>query len=301
MEYIQEANMEVSCISDIEQLKKAYREGMILCSRALIYDKNTGLHFNLGGYKAVMPCDEVMYTPDGYPVKEAAIVTRINKKVCFVITGIEYSKGLTTVYISRRKLQKKIYEDYICRLKPGDVVPCCVTHVDSFGVFCDIAGGISALLPIDFISVSRINSTGDRFHAGQNIYGCIKSIDENGRIVLTHKELLGTWAENAAMFTPQTTVTGTVRSVENYGIFVELAPNLAGLAEVCEGIQTGDVVDVFIKSILPDKMKVKLIIMNKSSGVPTINGLRYFITEGHIDRWQYSTSHSRKQVITDFE
>lgn len=300
MEYIQEANMEVSCINDMEYLEKAYREGIILCSRALIYDKNTGLHFNLGGYKAIMPCDEVMYTPDHSPVKEAAIVTRINKKVCFVITGIEHAKGLTTVYISRRKLQQRIYKEYISHLKPGDVISCCVTHVDSFGVFCDIACGISALLPIDFISVSRINSTQDRFRTGQNIYGCIKNIDENGRIVLTHKELLGTWAENAAMFTPQTTVTGTVRSVENYGIFVELAPNLAGLAEPCEGIQTGDIVDVFIKSILPDKMKVKLIIMGKSQSIPTINEIKYFLTEGHIDRWQYSTSHSRKQVFTDF-
>ena len=52
MEYIQEANMDVSCIDSIEQLEKAYHEGTILCSRALIYDKNTGLHFNLGGYKA---------------------------------------------------------------------------------------------------------------------------------------------------------------------------------------------------------------------------------------------------------
>ena len=300
MEYIQEANMDVSCIDSIEQLEKAYHEGTILCSRALIYDKNTGLHFNLGGYKAVMPCAEIIYTPGDNTVKEAAIVTRINKKVCFVITHIEQSEGVTTVYISRRRLQQKIYEEYISRLKPGDVIPCCITHVDSFGVFCDIGGGITALLPIDFISVSRIGSTQDRFYTGQNIYGCIKSIDKNGRIVLTHKELLGTWQQNADLFTAQTTVTGIVRSVESYGIFVELTPNLAGLAEVCEGIKTGDVVDVFIKSILPDKMKIKLIIMNKSTDKPDTSELKYFISEGHIDRWQYSTDRSKKYIVTDF-
>ena len=42
--------------------------------------------------------------------------------------------------------------------------------------------------------------------------------------------MLGTWAENAALFSPGQTVTGVVRSVEDYGIFVELTPNLAGLA-----------------------------------------------------------------------
>ncbi|MGL0910084.1 hypothetical protein ACSTB0_13670, partial [Faecalibacterium wellingii] len=42
--------------------------------------------------------------------------------------------------------------------------------------------------------------------------------------------LLGTWEENAAGFTVGETVVGIVRSVEEYGTFIEIAPNLAGLA-----------------------------------------------------------------------
>ena len=38
------------------------------------------------------------------------------------------------------------------------------------------------------------------------------------------------------------------------GIFIELAPNLAGLAEWKEGVVTGTRAAVYIKSILPDKM-----------------------------------------------
>jgi len=256
MEYIQEANMDMTVNSDIEELYNACTAGTVLCARPLVYERGVGLHFNLCGYKAVMPFDEVAYNPDDSTVKEAAVVTRINKNVCFVITKIDDCDGQTTVYLSRKKAQQKAYENYILQLRPGDVIPCCVSHVDSFGVFCDIGYGINALLPIDFISVSRINTPADRFEAGQNIYCCIKSIGDDGRIVLTHKELLGTWAENAAMFRPLTTVTGIVRSIEDYGIFIELAPNLAGLAETCEGIETGDVVNVYIKSILPEKMKI---------------------------------------------
>ncbi|MBQ8603826.1 MAG: 30S ribosomal protein S1 [Oscillospiraceae bacterium] len=301
MEYIQESNMEVSCVKDINFIKRARQEETVLCARALIYEKETGLHFNLGSYKAIMPTDQVIYSPGNEPVKEAAIVTRINKKVCFVVTGTEHSKGLTTVYISRKKLQKKVYEEYISQLRPGDVIPCTVTRVDSFGVFCDVACGINALLPIDFISVSRINSPADRFYAGQNIYACIKSIDSNGRIVLSHKELLGTWLENAEKFTPQTTVTGIVRSIESYGVFVELAPNLAGLAEPCEGVKEGDAVNVFIKSILPDKMKIKLVIMDIAKDHTPLREPDYFITSGHIDHWRYSTRNCRKQIFTNFE
>lgn len=301
MEYIQEANMEVTNVKDMDFIKEAQQKQTVLCSRALIYEKGTGLHFNLGSYKAVMPTEEVSYSPGNETIKEAAIVTRINKKVCFVVTGTHHSKGLTTVYISRKKLQKKVYEEYLSKLRPGDVVPCTVTKVDSFGVFCDVGCGITALLPIDFISVSRISSPADRFYAGQNIYACIKNIDENGRIVLSHKELLGTWQENADRFSPQSTVTGIVRSVESYGVFVELAPNLAGLAEPCEGVCEGDTVNVFIKSIIPGKMKIKLVIMDIVNNCAADTGIDYFITEGHISRWDYSTPGCHKQIYTEFD
>ena len=90
--------------------------------------------------------------------------------------------------------------------------------------------GISALLPIDCLSVSRIASPADRVEVGQQLLCAIKNRDEQGRIVLTLRELLGTWSENAACFAAGETVVGIVRSVEDYGVFVEIAPNLAGLA-----------------------------------------------------------------------
>ena len=60
-----------------------------------------------------------------------------------------------------------------------------------------------------------------------DIFGVVSSL-ENNRICLSQRELLGTWEENAALFSQGETVAGVVRSVESYGIFVELTPNLAG-------------------------------------------------------------------------
>lgn len=300
MEYLRESNMELTGDIDIKKLKNAMNNCEILSAKALLYEKNMGLHFNLGGYMAIMPVSEVMYTPDNSKIKEAAVVTRINKKVCFVVDHIENTTDAPVVYLSRKTVQQRFFKEYLSHLMPGDIIPCCVTHVDSFGVFCDIGYGVTALMPIDFISVSRINSPADRFIQGQNIYACIKSIDEKGRIVLTHKELLGTWLENAKLFSPLTTTTGIVRSIEDYGIFIELMPNLAGLAESCEGVQVGDVVNVYIKSILPEKMKVKLVIMSKASSGTTTNDIKYFITRGHIDYWKYSTDSGVKNIYTDF-
>ena len=77
------------------------------------------------------------------------------------------------------------------------------------------------LLPIDCLSVSRIASPADRVTVGQQLLCAIKNRDEQDRIVLTLRELLGTWSENAACFAAGETVVGIVRSVEDYGVFID--------------------------------------------------------------------------------
>ena len=81
---------------------------------------------------------------------------------------------------------------------------------------------------------------------------------------------------------------GIVRSVEEYGTFVEIAPNLAGLAETCPDLHPGQAVSVYIKTSCPIN-EDQLVIVNHSLGQSHRFDLRYFITEGHIDHWLYST------------
>ncbi|MCM1382134.1 MAG: hypothetical protein NC192_09360, partial [Muribaculaceae bacterium] len=120
------------------------------------------------------------------------------------------------------------------------------------------------------------------------------------RIYVTLRELLGTWEENAARFNYGETVSGIIRSVEDYGIFVELAPNLAGLAEPKEGAAVGQHASVYIKALIPEKMKVKLIIVDVFSGTHVHRPPEYFITEGHIDHWRYSSELSPKVIESRF-
>ena len=202
--------------------------------------------------------------------------------------------------LSRRLAQEACQRDYLDALLPGELVTCVVTHLESFGAFCDVGCGISALLPIDCMSVSRIQSPADRVGVGQTLTCAVKSRDDRGRLVLTLRELLGTWQENADRFHAGETVVGLVRSVESYGVFIELAPNLAGLAERCEGLRPGQPVSVFIKSILPEKMKIKLVIVNRELAGPLFFAPRYFITEGRLEHWVYSTPGSKKRIETDF-
>lgn len=142
---------------------------------------------------------------------------------------------------------------------------------------------------IENLSVSRICHPSDRLTVGQSILAAVRTVEpENRRISLTHRELLGTWAQNAALFSVGETVRGVVRSIEPYGVFIELTPNLSGLAEPRADLRPGMAVSVYIKSILPQRMKVKLTIIDVLSPYDAPTPPRYFITGGHIDAWTYT-------------
>ena len=96
------------------------------------------------------------------------------------------------------------------------------------------------------------------------------------------------------------TVPGIVRSVESYGIFVELAPNLAGLAEYCDGIYPGQHASVYIKSITPEKMKIKLVIIDAFDADYKASEPCYFFTGSHMDEFVYSSVHSERDIRTVF-
>lgn len=168
----------------------------------------------------------------------------------------------------------------------------------------DIGCGIISLLTVDALSVSRIPHPRDRFRCGDSVMCVVRSVEaDTGRIYMSHRELLGTWEENAASFSPGQTVTGIVRSIEEYGIFVELTPNLAGLAEYKDGVDVGDICAVYIKSIIPEKMKIKLVLIDSYRGVPD-RSVRYFIDTRqtrHLSYWRYSPKGCEKTVESIFE
>lgn len=265
-------------------------------------DSNHNLIVNFGFAQGFIPRNEGAIGIEEGTTRDIALISRVNKPVCFVVTEVSTdSDGKYRIILSRKKAQEKCMENYISGLKTGDVINAKITHLEAFGAFVDIGCGIPSLVPIDLISVSRISHPADRFEVGQDIRAVVKSTDDN-KITLTHKELLGTWQENADLYSIGETVTGIVRSVENYGIFVELTPNLAGLAEVKEGVEAGNMVSVYIKAIIPEKMKVKLIIVDKFASDNNTKPLpcRYFYDDEHMDSWVYSTEKSFKNVRTDF-
>lgn len=275
--------------------------GKIMEARALLCDKEHNLHIDLGSIKGIIPRDECAVGVIGSTVKDIAIISRVNKPVAFKVIDFSVCEsGRRVAILSRKAAQEECVAQYLSHLDSGDIIEARITHLESFGAFCDVGTGISALLPIDNMSVSRIPHPNARFNQHDDIKAIVKSSDEFGRLVLSHKELLGTWEENAALFNAGETVPGIVRSIESYGAFIEIAPNLAGLAEICDGVEKGQHTSVFIKSINPQKMKIKLVIVDAFNAQYPVPDIKYFISSGRIDTWRYSPTECDKIVETVF-
>ena len=294
-----------SYINSLDGLERAMRDNATVEALAVLCDHNLNLYVELGkGIKGIIKKEDILYQISGQETKDIAILTRVGKIVAFKVKSVSRAAtGEIIAYLSRKEAQKECYREYISELHPGDVVPCRVTHIENFGAFVDLGCGIISLLSIDSISVSRISHPGDRIKVGESIYAVVKGVDNANRISVSCRELLGTWEENAAVLNEGETVCGIIRSVENYGIFVELKPNLTGLAEYKANIHAGQGVTVYIKSIIPEKMKIKLSIIDTYSQTNEIAPLEYFINPKeikHMDRWIYSPKESGKNIYTCF-
>ena len=299
--YFPEGELE-KCPAGMSEAEEYIQQGLIAEAVCVLCTGEHDLIVDMGFIKGRIPrCEGAVGIDDG-STRDIALISRVNKPVQFRILGFDTDRnGEKYAVLSRRLAQDECLMNYISKLRCGDIIPARITHLEHFGAFVDIGCGIPSLIPIDMISVSRISHPADRFTVGQSIICVVKSI-EDSKITLSHKELLGTWQENADKFSVGETVTGIVRSIESYGIFVELKPNLAGLAELKPDITVGSKVSVYIKAIIPDKMKIKLIIVDKfeTDKKEKPSDIEYHITSGSLESWKYSTETADKNIVTEF-
>ena len=262
--------------STLGALRQAQEEGRILEAVAQRCTAAHDLLFDLGIAQGILPRVSCALGVAEGDTREIAILSRVGKPTCFVVTDIDESTDPPTAWLSRTIVQQKAQDRLLDSLRPGDVIPARVTHLEPFGAFVDAGCGVPSLIGIENLSVSRICHPSDRLTVGQSILAAVRTVEpENRRISLTHRELLGTWAQNAA---------------------------LSGLAEPRADLRPGMAVSVYIKSILPQRMKVKLTVIDVLAPYDAPTPPRYFITEGHIDEWTYTpVGCDKKPVKTVFE
>lgn len=226
-------------------------------------DKDYNLHVELkNGMHGIIPRQEIEainIDEKGFP-KENLCIGKVHKYVQFKLKEKDGDK----LIFSRKDVQQEVLKSVKTDLKVGDNIKGIVKNITPYGAFIDIGGGVVGLAYIEDLSVARIKTPYERLKIGQNVNIVVKSINrDTGKISLSYKDTLGTWEENAKKFSVGMNTKGIIRETEKNknGIFIELTPNLVGMAEYKEGLKYGEKVDLYIKKIDYDKKKVKVVLL----------------------------------------
>ena len=261
--YIPEGWYRDNKIIDSAVLDKAIETKETLEAKVIGCDEKYNLHIQFADNKqGIIKREDIeLVNSDGKELKENVSTSKVNRYVQFKVKGIDEENNYI---LSRKDVEKEAIDWMKDEVEEGTVLKGIVKSIQPYGAFVEIGGGVVGLLHIEDMSVARIKTPHERFKIGQKINIMVKSIDkEQEKIILTYKELLGSWEDNIKDLQEGTVVVGKAREVEKSknGIFIELKPNLVGLAEYKEGIEYGQNVNVFVKRIIPEKKKIKLIIV----------------------------------------
>lgn len=227
-------------------------------------DENLNMIGKVGkNINAIIPRGEAssVVGEDGL-VEERFILNKKGKVLPVCIKEIITNEDGIKLVMSKRILELKVRKWMYMHLKPGVKLRGVVVGLKDYATFVDVGGGVTGILKVQDMTDSVLNNASDMFKLGQRIEVVVKKYDrDTGRIELSYKELLGTFEENVKDLKEGDIVEGVVRNRLKSGVFVEIKPNVIGIAEHVNGIETNQKVLVSIRKINIEKKKIKLIII----------------------------------------
>lgn len=243
-----------------------------------------------GEIRGIIPFYELYEQVEAFPHH------RVGTNIKFLVKEIiNRQNDAPLIILSPREYAVKLKEDLLREFNSGNeiIVSGIVQNVTDKMAFVDIGGGLIGALHIKEVCKVRLNDIREKITKLSEIQSIIKGLDSKNRIQLSQIKLHGGFLQNIQELGLHDGMTtrGIVRGNDpnGNGVFVELAPNLVGLADFPRGfrVKYGQNVSVNVKKIEPHKEGVSLVILSiigeSSTGdnpfpkrtVPDLKGLSY--------------------------
>jgi len=216
-------------------LYQAYKAGMPVEGQVDAVNK-WGLGVDIQGTRAFCPISQI----DTHFVEDTT--TYRGQSMIFKI--IEFRNQGRNVVVSRRALleadQKKEADGVRKGIRVGVEFEGKVTRLESFGAFVELGAGIEGMVHVSEIKHERVEHPNTVLSQGEEVKVRVIKVVSLGsqrkeRISLSIKALeKDPWGEIRDQFKARSIVPGKVEALEDFGAFVELAPNVKGLVHVSE-------------------------------------------------------------------
>ena len=249
-----------------------------------------GVFVDLGGLDGLLHISDLSWGRISHPSE----VVELDQEIECVVVGVD--KEHEKISLGLKQKTSSPWDDVENRYPVGAKVKGKVVNVMSYGVFVRLEDGIEGLVHISEMSwTRRLAHPGEMVNLGDEIEVVVLNVNrEKQEISLGLKQTqTNPWAIASQKYPQGAVVTAKVRSLTNFGAFVEIEPGIDGMIHVSdlswtrkhshpgEALQKGQDVKCIVLEVNEEKRRVSLGIKQMTED-PWIRAIPEKYVPGHI-------------------
>lgn len=204
-------------------------------------------------------------------IKHPSEMVQIGQKLEVMILNVDKDKG--RVALGYKQKDSNPWDQIELRYPPGTRVKGKIVNLLPYGAFIEIESGIEGLIHVSEMSWTKnITDPSEVVNKGDEVEAIVLSIQkEEGKISLGIKQLEeNPWDDVEKKYQIGSNVKAEIKSLTNFGAFVELEPGVEGLIHISdlswikkvshpsEILKKGDMVDAIVLSVDRESKKITL-------------------------------------------
>ncbi len=190
-----------------------------------------GVFVDLGGVDGLLHITDMSWGRISHPSE----MVKLDDKVQVVV--IDFDDERKRISLGMKQLTPHPWEAATTNLETGSIIEGKVVTVADYGAFLEVAPGVEGLVHVSEMSWSQhLRNPSDFIKQGEVVKAVVLSIDKEERKMSLGIKQLTTdpWINIREKFPVGTRLTGKVRNLTNFGLFVELGEGVDGLVHVSD-------------------------------------------------------------------
>lgn len=225
-----------------------------------------GAFIDIGGVEGLLHISDLSWGRVKHPGDLLKVGDRLKVKV------LSLDREKERIKFGLKQLTPDPWERIAERYKEGDRVQGRVVSLTSFGAFVEVEPGVEGLIHLSELSwTKRIKHPRELLSVGDRVEAVVLRVDpENRRLSLSLRQIEpNPWEVLAENMPPGTVIETVVKTVTDFGIFVEVTKEIDGFIHISdlswgrlghpsEKFKPGDTVKAVVLKIDPEKEKLNL-------------------------------------------
>jgi small subunit ribosomal protein S1 len=226
-----------------------------------------GAFVDLGGIDGLLHITDMAWKRVKHPSEVVKVGDEIDVRI------LKFDRERSRVSLGLKQLGADPWENIARRYPPHTRVFGKVTNIADYGAFVEIEDGVEGLVHVSEMDWTNKNVNPAKVvHTGQEVEVMVLDVDEDRRrISLGLKQCQANpWKEFAENYNRGDKVSGQIKSITDFGIFIGLAGNIDGLVhlsdiswdvpgeEAVRNYQKGQQVEAMVLTIDPERERISL-------------------------------------------